>query len=88
MVYLIAILCYIAQEWKPGATSTPAPATSPAGDVVKLNEEIAKQGDLVRSLKTAKAEKAIVDKAVTGLLDLKAKYKAATGQVTVNENLY
>ncbi|XP_026314818.1 bifunctional glutamate/proline--tRNA ligase isoform X2 [Hyposmocoma kahamanoa] len=70
------------QEWKPGATSAPASAqvTSPAGDAVRLNEEIAKQGDLVRSLKTAKAEKVKVDEAVKVLLNLKAKYKAATGQ--------
>lgn len=75
------------QDWKPGALSAQAPvqATSPAGDAVKLNEEIAKQGDIVRSLKTGKAEKAKVDEAVKVLLDLKVKYKAATGQVTVND---
>ncbi|XP_049878025.1 bifunctional glutamate/proline--tRNA ligase isoform X7 [Pectinophora gossypiella] len=69
------------QEWKPGANppaSTAAPTAG--GDAAKLNEEITKQGDLVRTLKSAKAEKAKVDEAVKVLLELKAKYKAATGQ--------
>ncbi|XP_052756724.1 bifunctional glutamate/proline--tRNA ligase isoform X2 [Galleria mellonella] len=67
------------QEWKPGAS--PAPAKTPAtGDAGNLDQEITKQGDLVRSLKSAKAEKAKIDEAVKVLLDLKAKYKAATGQ--------
>ncbi|XP_049878021.1 bifunctional glutamate/proline--tRNA ligase isoform X2 [Pectinophora gossypiella] len=73
------------QDWKPGANppaSTPAPAATQVagGDTAKLNEEITKQGDLVRTLKSAKAEKAKVDEAVKVLLELKAKYKAATGQ--------
>ncbi|KAI5632899.1 WHEP-TRS domain-containing protein [Phthorimaea operculella] len=68
------------EEWKPGAAPAPTQAAAPSGDAVKLNEEITKQGDLVRSLKSAKAEKAKVDEAVKTLLDLKAKYKAATGQ--------
>ncbi|XP_050551484.1 bifunctional glutamate/proline--tRNA ligase isoform X9 [Spodoptera frugiperda] len=74
------------QDWKPGAAPSPAaskPAAAPSsssGDAASLNEQITKQGDLVRSLKSAKAEKAKVDEAVKALLDLKAKYKAATGQ--------
>ncbi|XP_045484689.1 bifunctional glutamate/proline--tRNA ligase isoform X2 [Pieris rapae] len=67
------------QEWKPGA----APATTTpkaSGDADSINQEIVKQGDLVRSLKTAKAEKAKVEEAVKLLLELKAKYKAASGQ--------
>ena len=36
----------------------------------------------MRSLKAVKVEKAKVDEAVKGLLELKAKYKAATGQVS------
>ncbi|CAH2045899.1 unnamed protein product, partial [Iphiclides podalirius] len=66
------------QDWKPGAA--PAPAKPPAGDASTLDQEVAKQGDLVRSLKASKADKAKVDEAVKVLLDLKAKYKAATGQ--------
>lgn len=69
------------KDWKPGATPVAATPT-PLGDSAKLNEDIAKQGDLVRSLKTAKAEKAKVDEAVKVLLDLKNKYKSATGQVS------
>uniref|UniRef100_A0A2H1WFZ5 Bifunctional glutamate/proline--tRNA ligase n=2 Tax=Spodoptera frugiperda TaxID=7108 RepID=A0A2H1WFZ5_SPOFR len=68
------------QDWKPGAAPAPKASPSPSGDASSLNQEITKQGDLVRSLKSAKAEKAKVDEAVKVLLDLKAKYKAATGQ--------
>uniref|UniRef100_A0A2A4J4S7 Bifunctional glutamate/proline--tRNA ligase n=1 Tax=Heliothis virescens TaxID=7102 RepID=A0A2A4J4S7_HELVI len=70
------------QDWKPGASPSPAPAQTPAAsnDSASLNDQITKQGDLVRSLKAAKADKAKVDEAVKALLDLKAKYKAATGQ--------
>ncbi|XP_047522099.1 bifunctional glutamate/proline--tRNA ligase isoform X5 [Pieris napi] len=67
------------QEWKPGAApASNAPKAS--GDAESINQEIVKQGDLVRSLKTAKAEKAKIDEAVKLLLELKTKYKAATGQ--------
>nr|XP_049704786.1 bifunctional glutamate/proline--tRNA ligase isoform X6 [Helicoverpa armigera] len=70
------------QDWKPGASPAPAPAQAPAAsnDAASLNDQITKQGDLVRSLKAAKADKAKVDEAVKALLDLKAKYNAATGQ--------
>ncbi|KAL0819856.1 hypothetical protein ABMA28_007881 [Loxostege sticticalis] len=68
------------QEWKPGTTPAPVKASPAASDASSLDQEITKQGDLVRSLKAAKAEKAKVDEAVKALLDLKAKYKAATGQ--------
>lgn len=66
------------QDWKPGAA--PAAPSAPKADASSLNNEITKQGDLVRSLKAAKAEKAKVDEAVKQLLDLKAKYKTVTGQ--------
>lgn len=57
-----------------------APAS---GDASSLSQQITQQGDLVRSLKTAKADKPKVDEAVKVLLQLKAKYKAATGQVSL-----
>ncbi|KPJ04684.1 Bifunctional aminoacyl-tRNA synthetase, partial [Papilio xuthus] len=67
------------QEWKPGAA---APVTtSPASDVTALNQEITQQGDVVRSLKASKADKSKVDEAVKHLLELKSKYKAATGEL-------
>ncbi|XP_045537763.1 bifunctional glutamate/proline--tRNA ligase [Papilio machaon] len=66
------------QEWKPG-TAAPV-STSPDSKVTALNQEIAKQGDVVRSLKASKADKAKVDEAVKLLLDLKSKYKLATGE--------
>ena len=45
-----------------------------------MNEEIAAQGNKVRDLKSKKAEKSEIDAAVAILLDLKAKFKAETGQ--------
>lgn len=84
MRYLILIFCLCSiKDWKPGAAPT-AHSTKPApsSDAASLDQQITKQGDLVRSLKSSKAEKAIVNEAVKTLLDLKAKYKAATGQVS------
>ena len=49
-----------------------------AGD--KINQDIADQGNKVRDLKSKKADKAEIDAAVKDLLELKAKYKAETGQ--------
>ena len=46
----------------------------------ELNNEITAAGNKVRDLKSKKAKKAEIDSAVAALLDLKAKYKAATGQ--------
>lgn len=71
---------------KPAQTASKqqTPASTGAATDAELNAKIAKQGDLVRSLKTTKAEKAKVDEAVKALLDLKAKYKAATGQVCIS----
>lgn len=66
------------QDWKPGAVS----ASAPSGDASSLSLEVCKQGDLVRSLKASKADKVKVDEAVKVLLELKSKYKAATGQVS------
>ncbi|XP_050666009.1 bifunctional glutamate/proline--tRNA ligase isoform X3 [Leptidea sinapis] len=65
------------QDWKPGAAPS---KSSPSGDAASIDQEISKQGDLVRSLKASKADKAQIDGAVKQLLELKAKYKAATGQ--------
>ena len=45
-----------------------------------LNDQITEQGNKVRDLKSKKAEKADIDAAVKVLLELKAKYKAETGQ--------
>ncbi|XP_013147701.1 PREDICTED: bifunctional glutamate/proline--tRNA ligase [Papilio polytes] len=67
------------QEWKPG--TSPPSVTSPSSDVTALNQEITEQGDAVRSLKASKADKAKVDEAVKVLLELKTKYKTATGQI-------
>ena len=58
--------------------ASPPKEASNAGD--QLNEEITAAGNKVRDLKSKKAEKVEIDTAVATLLDLKAKYKAATGK--------
>ncbi|XP_043238760.1 bifunctional glutamate/proline--tRNA ligase-like [Amphibalanus amphitrite] len=71
------------QDWKPGMTLPAAAAAAPpsgGGDGAALSQKVAEQGDKVRQLKAAKADKATVDAAVKVLLSLKAEYKAATGQ--------
>ena len=50
------------------------------GQITAINTAITAQGDIVRKLKTDKADKAAIDGAVKKLLALKADYKAATGQ--------
>ena len=74
------------QQREPAATTaTAAPAAAvavpaPAADAATLEREVAAQGDVVRNLKAAKAEKKAVDDAVAKLLDLKKQLAAATGQ--------
>ena len=69
------------EEWKPGCTppSSGGGKASAREDGDLLNEQISAQGDSVRKLKSAKAEKELVDAAVKTLLELKAKYKEKTG---------
>ena len=81
----------VGKDWKPDAHQTSANQPSKAksasppkevssGPGDQLNNEITAAGNKVRDLKTKKAEKVEIDSAVATLLDLKAKYKAATGQ--------
>ncbi|XP_069810307.1 bifunctional glutamate/proline--tRNA ligase isoform X2 [Dendropsophus ebraccatus] len=58
----------------------PVPTPVSAAEPSVLYNKVTAQGDLVRDLKTKKAEKAEVDAAVSVLLSLKAEYKQATGQ--------
>ncbi|XP_044315088.1 bifunctional glutamate/proline--tRNA ligase isoform X2 [Drosophila rhopaloa] len=74
------------QDWKPGTVPQPAaPVASPApsatanDSVAQILSQITAQGDKVRELKSAKADKPTVDAAVKKLLSLKADYKTATG---------
>ena len=72
-------------DWKPGAqpakkAADAQPVAAAAGNADELNASVAAQGEKVRQLKSAKADKASVDAAVAQLLDLKAKYKVATGK--------
>ncbi len=53
---------------------------APAADLTALAGQIQAQGEKVRSLKEAKADKAAVGAEVKTLLDLKASYKAAAGK--------
>ena len=59
-------------------------AVPPAGkDITKVIEDITNQGDIVRSLKSAKADNNVIEDAVRVLLALKAEYKAIAGKVSV-----
>ncbi|XP_040407084.1 bifunctional glutamate/proline--tRNA ligase isoform X6 [Cygnus olor] len=74
-----------------GGTSTPTCTASE--DHLVIYNRVSAQGDIVRDLKTKKAAKEDIDKAVKQLLALKAEYKEKTGQeykpgsppVSVNE---
>merc|ERR1712129_91572 len=77
----------VGKDWKPlpdaqppskAKSASPPKEVSSVGD--QLNNEITAAGNQVRDLKSKKAEKAEIDSAVAALLELKAKYKAATGQ--------
>lgn len=70
------------KDWLPGAV---APATKPiaiasATPSSDLVDKIVKQGDLVRDLKTKKADKSQIDAEVKILLALKSEFKSQTGQ--------
>lgn len=75
------------QDWKQSSTSTSKTPSKTCDNVInkmtdheKISEEIQKQGDKIRQLKAAKAEKPIIDQEVKLLLTLKADYKTATGK--------
>ena len=64
-------------DWKPGVEVPDASSSASLG--ADIDGKIKAQGDAVRKLKSAKADKAEVDAAVKLLLQLKADFKAATG---------
>ena len=76
------------QERESGAVDSKEPSKAKSASppkealivVDQLINEITAAGNKVRDLKSKKAEKAEIHSAVAALLDLKAKYKAATGQ--------
>ncbi|XP_005182957.1 bifunctional glutamate/proline--tRNA ligase [Musca domestica] len=72
------------KDWKPGQTPSPAAAvtttTVPSANAVSVNEQIIKQGDLIRDLKAKKAPKTEIEPQVKILLDLKALFKKLSGQ--------
>lgn len=73
------------QDWKPGtvvaaaAPAAPAAAAPASSDISAVLAQISAQGDKVRELKAAKADKATIDAAVKTLLSLKADYKQLSG---------
>ena len=62
-------------DWKPGVEVPDASSSASLG--ADIDGKIKAQGDAVRKLKSAKADKAEVDAAVKLLLQLKADFKAA-----------
>ncbi|XP_069509690.1 methionine--tRNA ligase, cytoplasmic isoform X2 [Ambystoma mexicanum] len=73
-----------AEEVKPAVAPTVAPATLGNPEKVKeLTEAVMKQGNLVRELKTQKAEKSLLDSEVSKLLALKKELVLAEGKTPV-----
>ncbi|XP_050085553.1 bifunctional glutamate/proline--tRNA ligase [Anopheles aquasalis] len=76
------------QEWKPGCVppvqSAPLQAAAPSAAAATgesaLLEQIAVQGEKIRTLKANKADKPTIDAEVGVLLKLKADFKATTGK--------
>ena len=66
-------------DWKPGVAVPAAGSADTSGAGADLDQKITSQGDSVRQLKAAKADKAEVEAAVKVLLDLKKQFKEATG---------
>ncbi|XP_069624579.1 bifunctional glutamate/proline--tRNA ligase isoform X2 [Ranitomeya imitator] len=69
-----------AKPTEAAVNDAPVPSPASAADPSILYNKVTAQGDLVRDLKTKKAEKAEIDAAVKALLSVKAEYKQATGQ--------
>ncbi|XP_068086803.1 bifunctional glutamate/proline--tRNA ligase [Anabrus simplex] len=70
------------EAWKPEMAPQPAESKPPvesSGDAQAVTTKITQQGDKVRELKAAKADKNVIDEAVQQLLKLKADYKQLTG---------
>lgn len=76
----------VGQDWKPADTkvasteSKTKPLNKEISKAGKISEEIKKQGDKVRNLKSSKANKSIIDQEVKILISLKSEYKNVTGQ--------
>lgn len=69
------------KEWTPEAVAPAASLTQPgASSDSDLSDRITKQGNLVRDLKTQKAEKPKIEEAVKTLVALKTEFKAKTGK--------
>ena len=66
---------------KPSSVSPPKTvAATGTNDAKKLEEQVAAQGDVVRSLKESKADKGDIKIAVDKLLDLKKQLALAQGK--------
>lgn len=63
----------------PAGGDVPKTGTVNEAEVTRLDEEVTKQGNTVRDLKTVKAEKSVVDAEVAKLLDLKKQLALAQG---------
>lgn len=82
----VKILLSLKQEYKQKSGKDWAPVSVPSETAANLSNEsdlldkISKQGDIVRQLKTKKADKATVDQEVKILLQLKEDFKKSTGK--------
>ncbi|KAL5011022.1 hypothetical protein ScPMuIL_013327 [Solemya velum] len=64
---------------KAGTSNGPVRAAASPEEIQRLTDEVAKQGNVVKELKTNKAEKCLIDVEVTKLLDLKRQLAESQG---------
>lgn len=69
-----------AKDWKPSALTPTSDTCAVINSEATLLNKIAEQGDIVRKLKSEKADKTAIDAAVKSLLNFKADYKTLTGR--------
>ncbi|XP_057662757.1 bifunctional glutamate/proline--tRNA ligase [Diorhabda carinulata] len=67
-------------DWKPGVVATTPVSNNTSLDENKLLLDISSQGDIVRKLKSNKADKSQIDTAVKQLLQLKEDFKNLSGK--------
>ncbi|XP_058467793.1 bifunctional glutamate/proline--tRNA ligase [Malaya genurostris] len=67
-------------DWKPDIPINKTITKDDSKSADSINEQITKQGDVVRDLKARKALKTEIEPQVKVLLDLKAEYKSITGK--------
>lgn len=72
----------VGKDWSPANNASPDSNSSSSmpNETASVSEQIKQQGDKIRELKATKCAKDVLDPEVKRLLELKANFKALTGQ--------